>query len=294
MSRSLEPFSLDTPTTADREGCSILFLGLARDCEKTLPNFFRYLDALDACGLTSAAIIGESGSVDRTRELLDSVDNPRIEVLDTAMMAAGPTRLARMAIGRQALLDRARSLSLGETYVCVADLDNVMLAPPSPASVQIAIDRLVSNPSLLAVGATSFPVYYDLLALRTANHDYSSLYADLVAAKKKPFSYFQFHQKRIYENQRLITRSEPIECTSTFNGFCLYNAQDYYKGSYRSNHEASVCEHVSLNFSVRDATGKHMLIAPELVLQAPADHFPVGFFQFWFDRLRELLKRPRA
>jgi hypothetical protein len=84
----------------------------------------------------------------------------------------------------------------------------------------------------------------------------------------------------------LISRSSPIYCLSSFNGFCLYNRRDYCLGNYRADDEALVCEHVKLNLSVSLATGKRMLIAPEVVLQAPPAHIPVNFPRFWVDRFR--------
>ena len=194
-----------------------------------------------------------------------------------------------MATGRQALLDALRLKSRTEDFVCVADMDNVMIAPPAPASVEAAIQRLRADASLFAVAATSAPFFYDLLALRLPGHDYAGLNAEIAAAKKNPFTYFEFHRTRIYRNQCLMTRPEPILCESSFNGLCIYNSVDYRLGDYRAPNEADVSEHVSMNLSISRKTGKRMLIAPDLVIKAPADHEPVGFFRFWTDRARKLL-----
>jgi hypothetical protein len=271
----------------------VLFLCLARDCEQTIPIFFAYLELLEKYGFHCTGIVGENGSRDRTRMLIEQAVGPRIELLDTTFMAAGASRLERMAIGRQALLERARArLEPGE-YVCVADLDNVMIAPPDPTGVRTAIERLRTGKALFAVGATSDPVYYDLLSVRADGHDYSKMNAEITDAKRNPLTYFRFHQRRIYRNQRLLTQPEPILCTSSFNGFCLYNGKDYRLGTYRARDEADVCEHVTLNLSIASRTGKAMLIAPELIIQAPADHAPVGFLRFWRDRIAKLLVRVR-
>ncbi len=267
---------------------SILFLGLARDCEGTLPIFFSFLDRLERHGFRCTAIIGENGSRDKTRLLICRA-GPKIELLDTTFMAVSSGRLVRMARGRQALLDRAKARGLTERYVCVTDLDNVMMAPPDPKDLQSAIECLQADNSLFAIGATSTPFYYDLLALRAEGHDYTDLNRELTEAKQWPLSYFQFHHQRIYAKQRQMTRPEPIACASSFNGFCLYNANDYVLGAYRAPDEADVSEHVSLNLSIGRATGKKMLITPGLVIHAPSDHCPVGFFQFWFDRIRKQL-----
>jgi len=268
---------------------NILFLCLARDCENTLPAFFSYLDDLRSSGLRCSAIIGENGSRDKTRTLIDQATDPEIDLVDTAVMETVKSRLVRMAIGRQALLEASNNKGNDPDYICVVDVDNIMLKPPEPEAVMKGIERLMTDRSLLAIGATSVPVYYDLLSLRTEGHDYSDLNAEITAAKKRLLGYFQFHQRRIYTNQRLMTRPDPILCTSSFNGFCLYNACDYWLGTYRAHNEANICEHVTLNMSIARATGKRMLIAPELFVWTPADHAPVGFFCFWIDRIKELL-----
>jgi hypothetical protein len=210
----------------------------------------------------------------------------RVELLETDSMNKGSNRLARMAIGRQSLLEAARRHGASTTYICVIDLDEAILSPPEPEAVAVAVRYLQADETLFAVGATSRPVYYDLLSLRSPGHDYTDLYRNITEAKKKPLSYFQFHQRHIYRNQNLISRSAPIYCVSSFNGFCLYNRADYCLGNYRADDEALVCEHVKLNLSVALATGKRMLIAPEVVLQAPPAHVPVNFPRFWADRFR--------
>jgi hypothetical protein len=272
------------------EAChSILFLCLARDCADTIPRFFSYLRRLEGQGFRCAAIIGENGSRDGTRELIKCASGVHIELLDTSFMANAKNRLVRMAMGRQALLRKAEESREAPDYVCVADLDNVMIAPPDPASVRRSIERLREDTKLFAVGAVSKPVYYDLLSLRAEGHDYTNLAAEIANAKRTPLTYFQFHQQRIYRNQKQIPIGQPFRCLSSFNGFCIYDASAYRLGSYRGDDEADVCEHVTFNLSIARETAKNMLVAPELIVQTPRDHVPVGFFRFWSDRIRERL-----
>jgi hypothetical protein len=270
----------------------VLFLCLARNCAETIPHFFAYLERLEAHGFRCTAIIGEDGSSDRTRALIEEAAGRKIALLDTSEMKAGGNRLARMAIGRQTLLEAAESRGIFEDYVCVMDLDNVLAAPPDPSAVRSAIERLQADGSLFAIGASSIPVYYDLLSLRSEGFEFlSNLNGEITKAKKNPLSYFRFHKERIYSNQRLITSLVPVLCSSSFNGFCCYNASDYRLGSYRSRGEANVCEHVSFNLSIGSLMGKKMLISSDMVLQAPADHVPVGFFRFWSDRISERIPK---
>lgn len=271
---------------------SILLLGLARDCAETIPSFLAYIERLQAYGFKTSAIIGENGSRDQSRKLIEQATCEDLTLLDTSIMAGCTSRLVRMAMGRQALLDAADARGIREDYVCVVDLDNVMVIPPDPEQVLAAIGRLQADTTLFAVGATSLPVYYDLLSLRAEGYEFlSNLCREIANAKKKPLSYFRFHQEQIYRNQRLVTNSPPVLCFSSFNGFCCYNASDYRLGSYRAQNEGEVCEHVGFNLSIGSVTGKKMLISPDLTLRAPEDHISVGFFRFWYNRTIKRLVR---
>jgi len=276
-------------TDSREASISILFLCLARDCAETIPVFFSYLQRLEDQGFRCAAIIGENGSRDATRELIKRATGVRVALLDTSFMAQTKGRLVRMAMGREALLQKVRERDDAFDYICVADLDNIMVEPPEPAAVKRAIDRLCADETLFAVGAVSKPVYYDLLSLRAESHDYRNLTAEIARAKRAPLTYFQFHQQQIYKNQKRVSIANPLRCLSSFNGFCVYNASDYRLGSYRASDEADVCEHVTFNLSIARETEKNMLIAPELVVRTPSDHAPVGFFRFWSDRILERL-----
>jgi hypothetical protein len=277
---------------ADKTSPSILFLCLAHNCADTIPSFFAYLERLDNSGFNCSAIIGENGSRDRTRYLIEEAASSKIALLNTSFMAEGHSRLIRMAMGRQALLNAAEARGNEADYICVTDLDNVMALPPDPASIRAAIRLLQTDTSLFAIGASSFPVYYDLLSLRVEGYGFlSHLNTEISDAKKNPFSYYRFHKEHIYRNQRRITSIIPARCASSFNGFCLYNASDYRLGSYRAVDEANICEHASLNLSIGQITGKQMLISPGLIIQAPADHIPTGFWHFWLDRIWE--RHPR-
>ncbi len=264
---------------------SILFLALARDCEASLPAFFSYLDTLRSQGFRCTAIIGENGSRDRTRDLIKQAAAQDVALLDTGFIEVQDRRGVRIAMGRQALLDLAMGDGADQEFICVADLDDIILEPPKPEAVIKAIRRLRTFDHLFAIGATSAPVYYDLISFRAPGHDYSTLRAEIRAAKRRPLSYYQFFRDHIYDKQKLMTRPDAIVCTSSFNGFCIYNASDYWLGTYRAQNEADVCEHLTFNLSIAQATGKRMLVLPELTVSAPTEHTPVGFFGFWRDRI---------
>lgn len=266
----------------------ILFLGLARNCARTIPNFFSFLGHLAERGVSSWALIGENGSRDRTRRLIE--EDPVTELVDTGFMQGSPSRLQRMAMGREHLLQLAKR-TRREPYVAVVDLDDVMLHPPHPASVLTAMGRLDADPKLFGIGATSYPRFYDLLALRAGGVDFSRMHETIEWAKRSPFTYYQFQKNFIYSNRRAFTSDQPIPCESTFNGFVLYRSDDYFLGSYRSSREDTVCEHATLNLRIGEITGKSMLIVPELKVKAPHEHAAdTSFLRFWADRAVKLLR----
>src|SRR5262245_19196347 len=141
----------------------LLFLGLAKNCARTIPKFAKLLDRLEISNYNVRAIIGENGSRDNTRSVIRSF-YPRITPLDTSFMGKERSRLRRIAMGREALLQKAKGLKAD--YVIVSDFDNVMEHPPRPDDIGTAIAHLQADPKLFAVGATSMPCFYDLLALR--------------------------------------------------------------------------------------------------------------------------------
>lgn len=267
---------------------TILFLGLARDCEATVGIFAAYLRTLRSLGISCRALVGENGSRDHTRAVLLQ-NSDLITLVDTDFMVDGLPRLSRMAQGREAILMAAKSLDDAPRYICVADLDNVIVAPPAPSAIMAAVKTLSERETIFAISATSAPYYYDLLAFRAPNFDFVGLSMALAQAKKNPLTYYMFHKDSIYQFQKALTVDHHIECESAFNGLCLYRSQDYFRGTYRSQHEAEICEHVTFNRSVATDHAPLMIVDPAMVLRTPSDHSPSSFWDFWRNRLCKLL-----
>lgn len=265
---------------------TILFLGLARNCAPALPAFFAFLQELQQAGFSCSAIVGEDGSSDCTRRLIEQAAGLGVSLIDTSFMQSESSRLRRMAIGRQSLLDQVHARAICAQFICVADLDDAIAAPPSIQMVCAAIQILDNDPNLFAVGATSKPVYYDLYSLRATGFEFlSDLPARLERAKKQPFTYHSFLRRDVYRVERTVTALIPLRCDSSFNGICFYRAADYVLGSYRSPREAMECEHATFNQSIAQASGKQMLISSDLILRAPRKHIPASFVAFWATRI---------
>jgi hypothetical protein len=266
---------------------TLLFLCLARDSARDLPEFSAYLWRLHQRGFKCHAIVGENGSHDNSRNLIKKSLN--ITLIDTSFMESSRNRFERMARGREALLVAARELAVD--YTIVADLD-AFASPPHPDGIEAAIRRLQNDTSLFAVGTTSKPVYYDLLSLKAPpRYDPSGWIAETRQAQRNPFTYYAWMKRRVYAARRAVQiPAEGLRVDSSFNGFVIYNAEDYRRGSYRARDETKVCEHVNFHQSIARQTSRHMIIGPELVIRTPDDHAPVGFWRFWRDRLIRKLR----
>lgn len=264
---------------------SVLFVGLARDCEASAEAFVRALERLVASGASARAVVGENGSQDGTRAVLSG--SPLVEVVDTDVMTQGASRLERMALGRQLLVESVGRAP--EAVVAVVDIDEPFLEALGPAQIADAADRLMAG-DVFAVGATSRPVYYDLLAYRGDNLDFVGLDRRIDAHKRTPIRYYRLFRDQIYPAQRNLTRSDDFTCLSSFNGLVFYRASDFRRGSYLSaTFEAS--EHIPFHESLAKNTGiEHMVVAAELVLPMPREHGPRGFWGFWWQRVRAAVR----
>lgn len=275
-----------------RRSYDIVLLALARDCARTLPSFFRAMDYLGAEGAFEvSAIIGENGSRDSTRALLEAAAaaNPRIRVVDTSSMAAAHCRLQRMAIGRELLAQHIDKSSLG--VVCVVDVDEPFLECIPPETLYDAINRLMSDESIFAVAASSRPTFYDLLAYEDDSCSFETLQKDLTGLKRHPFAYYRLFRNVVYPAQRRLTSDFDIRCRSSFNGLALYDAQTYVLGSYLPSAQSDFpCEHVTFNRSLCAVTGRRMVVSASLVLPTPVEHGPRTLAGFVWQRAHKWLR----
>jgi hypothetical protein len=268
--------------------CDFVFLALARNCAETIPRFLDLLEALRSEGLSVAAFVGENGSRDGTRALLQRAEaDGQLVLVPTPFMADEPDRLKRMALGRERIKTEYEASNLKPDVVCVLDIDNVIARPPSVAALLKAASKL-DRPGVFGVSATSRPHYYDLLAFQDECRSFDTLLDDLAESRGNIFSYYRFFCSRIYPHQRALTVDREIACSSTFNGLCLYRAPVYRLGSYLGD-GPSICEHLTLNRRLAGMTGGKMLIDPGLILPTPIDHSEQSFLPFVWRRLRKLI-----
>lgn len=268
-----------------------VFLALAKDCATTIPRFLELLGTLRRNGVSVAAFVGENGSQDGTRLLLQRAEGRgEIILVPTPFMANEPERLRRMALGRQRLKNELEASGIEPRFVCVLDIDNVIARPPSIAALLEAASKL-DRQGVFGVSATSRPHYYDLLAFQDEHRSFDTLLDDLAKSRVDIFEYYRFFRSRIYPHQQALTTNREITCASSFNGLCLYRAETYRLGNYLQA-GPSICEHLVFNRRLATLTGGAMLIDPGLVLRTPMDHAQQSFLPFAWRRLRKLVALP--
>lgn len=269
----------------------VVFLALARDCASTLPGALRGFEALRDSGLRVRLVVGENGSRDETRTILEdaAASTGIVEVLDTSFMAAGGgSRLERMATGRQFLADQIKDFPWPVRAICVVDLDEPFLESLDPALFTPLLSRLESEKAF-ALSASSRPTYYDLLAFEDDTRSFVGLDERIKRVQRNPILYYRLFKDFIYVEQHALTSGVDIWCISAFNGLCLYPAEIYALGSYIPVDGADwICEHITFNRSIAEATGLHMVIDGSLVIPTPPEHGPRTLSGFIWQRARKL------
>jgi hypothetical protein len=260
----------------------IVFLSLARNCAKYMPALFELIAGVASQGVNVAAVIGENGSSDGTADFLAAmhIQNPNIVCVNTSFMDGIPSRLRRMAEGRQRLVRYAARHYPRAKYICVIDVDNVLEKTPSAEVLLESASRIYSNKSLFGVAATSDPYYYDISALRCSEFYSQNIYPEIMKAKDNLFGYFKFMKDNLFKLQTDFTNSKFRLCESAFNGLCIYRPIDYYTSSYLGDGQDDVCEHVILNHEIGASTGAKILVDERLVLAMPPEHGPQSLASF--------------
>jgi hypothetical protein len=266
----------------DRAHYDIVFAGLARDCGKTIPNLFTTMDRLTARGIRCAAVIGENGSLDDTRDRIQRGTLSRNVILvDTSRIADRERRLERLAMARDFVREVVASRFSESSFVCVVDLDNVIATPLDPIAIEVAMSRLAIDDTIFAIGASSYPWYYDLLAYKSDTLDFATLEDEIRSRKKNVFEYYAFHRHELFPLQQQITKRREHLCHSAFNGICVYRTAEFVRGTYVEGNTFNSCEHIAFNRSVKGETDRMLLVSIGVQIKSPLDHMfdnPLVFF----------------
>jgi hypothetical protein len=247
------------------------------------------MDVLHGQGIRCAAVIGENGSEDNTRDVIVHAAERMagsVILVDTSFISGISNRLERMAVAREHLRNVLTVNYRNSKFICVADLDNILTEPLGSSSIAWALAELSVRPELFAISATSSPWYYDLLAYRSENFAFAGLETKLRLSAKNVLRYYSLYDTQVYPFQKQITRLGSHVCSSAFNGICLYRRSEYIDGSYTQNSDFGECEHVTFNKSI--ASGRQMLVSSNICLRTPADHGPSSVSAFYLRRAAKL------
>ena len=267
------------------ETFDVAVLGLARDCESSLPWTLSFVDRLGQ-QLRVRLIVGEDGSADRTARLLRDAG---AEIVDTTPPSQ-LSRMARMARARE-LVRRAYLAGAPADLVLVADLDGSFLADWGEAELRVAETRLRDD-RLFGVSATSTP-YYDLLAFESADQSFDDLDERIRIAQRRPLSYRRFMMGEVYANQEALASDHDVLCLSAFNGAAFYRHEDYASASYvTASGGAPICEHKVLHRHMAQGD-RVMVIEPRLRVPAPREHVRQSASQFYVSAAATLVQRLR-
>lgn len=254
---------------------TVAFLGLARDCAEGIERLKSYVDEMRVLGFKTSVFIGENGSVDDTRILIEQIATNEEEwtLIDTAFMSNYPNRLEKMAVGRQMLKDKLNNAGDVPEFVVVLDLDNAFKEPPTPAKIATAISKLKSTEEIFALSATSYPAYYDLLALDAPGLYQVPLWALFRATRNVPLLKWALLILHVFPAQRRVSRAVPFLAKSAFNGLTIYRGDAFILGSYACQDQSyCLCEHIHFNRSIGAATGRKLLVDSALTIRAPGEH----------------------
>lgn len=259
----------------------VAVLGLARNCAQTIPIV---MESIANWGVPTQVIIGEDGSTDATRRVIESY----AELVDTTLNAPSVPRLARMARARQ-LVKRHYENTANADLVIVMDMDADFAARIDATWLHYAYGRLYLPDAPFALSATSRP-YYDLLAFESDTKSFVGLDERIESAKKKPSTYRRFKQIEIYAEQLSLTRDTEISCISAFNGVAVYADPVFRRGTYQPPGETAVCEHLLLHRGLA-SDGSRMVVDPSLQVPAPREHVKQSALSFYASAARKLLRR---
>lgn len=246
----------------------ISFIGLARDCEKTVRVNLQIIDILGTFFKSSDVLILENDSIDSTRDQIKmwsessqhKVTLPNFKGLSNTLKK----RTERLAYLRNYALDYISSELSDIDYVAVLDLDGMIARNIQDFSFEGFFDNFSFNDVWDAVFPSPTSYYYDIWAFRhpfICPHDYR------VISKEAPAI---LGMERIVAlsalSRQIVTRSLNgwLEVDSAFGGMGIYkrHALDNVRYIGLNSEGDEICEHVSLHSGMKDK-GLRLFINPK-------------------------------
>lgn len=267
----------------------IIFLGLAQNCEKHIDKFFDVIIKLSKI-LNIHVIIGENNSNDYTINKIKEFSikfQDDFTFIDTTFIEKYDDRIKRLAAARQKLKDNIDILKLRSDYICVVDLDDVLNQNFNVDLILELKNKLKKNSlEYFAMSISSKPFYYDILNFESnifPNHNIKQI------QNNKSIKSYKDRKKFIYDVQKKISLQKNFDCISAFNGFCIYNFDDFQKSQYLENSEDVTPEHLFLNRKIHLITKKKILVTDNY-LQMPNEHKPINnIISFFLEKISKYI-----
>lgn len=263
----------------------LIFLGVAKNCAEYLDYFFQAVRNISD-DFRVKLIIGENGSDDNT---LNKIRNSflNVDFVDTSFIEQYPNRIFRLAKARQEVLDYLRKKNFQSRYICVIDFDDVLKKTLIEKNLKIIIHILEENKNkYFGISSQSRPYYYDILNFLDEKNFNNNL---KLMDNKSIFSYPE-RKKKIYNLQKNLSNLESFECTSSFNGMCVYFFDEFIKSNYfgLDLDGKIIPEHINLNKILAKITKKKILVTNKAFVNMPLEHKPIfSFFHFLFSKLKK-------
>ena len=272
----------------DNKDFDIIFLGLAQNCQKFLPNFFDRIEKISKT-LKIQVFIGENGSNDFTFDIIHKkiASSKLFNFVDTTNIEIYEDRIKRLATARQLLKDKIIKLNLKSEFVCVVDLDDVINDVFNLDLLKSFMTNLKKNQNkYFGISLNSKPYYYDILNFESEefpNRDIKQL------QNNKSIRSYKLRKSLIYDVQKALSKKSDFECISGFNGLCLYNFNEYITSNYLQNDPNQIPEHLLFNRYLNKTFQKKILVT-NYYFRMPNEHKPLNnFFEFLFMKLLKYL-----
>ena len=262
----------------------IIFLGLAQNCEKFLPRFFKTIDDISK-NKKIKVFIGENDSNDLTFDVIQKkvLANNIYQFIDTTFIEKFDDRIKRLALARQTLKDNISKLNIISKYICVLDLDDVI----NDEFNENLLNKLINNLELnkdkyFGISLSSKPYYYDILNFESEefpNRNIKQL------QNNKSIKSYKTRKKYIYNIQHLLSEKNNFECISGFNGLCIYAYGEYMKSNYYEDSIDQTPEHLLFNRYLNKTLNKKIMVTDNF-FKMPDEHKPLNnIFQFLFEKV---------
>ncbi len=276
---------------------SVLIVGLARNCERTLEVDFGRLDAALASARKRRFLVVESDSTDATVDVLKRMarrhEHFRYVLLGT-LADRYPKRTERLAHCRNHYIDMIQALPeyRDVTFVAMADMDGVN-THIDEAAVRSCWER--SDWDVCA--ANQAGPYYDIWALRHPVWSPNDCWQQMRFLDESGGNHFRAMYASVFS--RMVTippHADWIEVDSAFGGLAIYRRDALNDARYvgLSADGTELCEHVAFHADIR-ARGGRVFINPALINAAVNDYAkvatPAGIVRFYLRCQRDTLAR---